>query len=161
MKTSLIVDTNVPIKANRIDTPQAELDCVLTCIDTLEAIREQNICLLDSEGLILEEYLKQKPHGIPRGPGDSFIVWAIDNQWNPDHCRIVEIHPIEDERRQFEEFPDDLELEKFDLSDRKFVAVVRASGDSPEIVNAADGDWKEFRIPLSRHGVFVRELCER
>jgi hypothetical protein len=61
---------------------------------------------------------------------------------------------------EFEAFPDDPDLAAFDLSDRKFVAVTRASAHSPEVLNAVDTDWWTFRAPLLRHGVRVEFLCE-
>jgi hypothetical protein len=47
----------------------------------------------------------------------------------------------------------------FDRSDRKFVAVARASAHGPMIVNAVDTDWWIYRVALQRHGVRVEFLC--
>ena len=61
--------------------------------------------------------------------------------------------------RGFEEFPGAPSLAGFDMDDRKFVAVALASGTGPEILNASDTDWWDFREPLERHGVRVNFLC--
>jgi hypothetical protein len=115
--------------------------------------------LLDEGGLILQEYLKQKPHGFPRGPGDAFLVWVCDNQANPAHIRGVPVTPLWDNPRGFAEFPDDAELTKFHQKDRKFVAVALASGVAPTILNATDTDWWPYREALARHNVHVQFIC--
>jgi hypothetical protein len=115
--------------------------------------------ILDDAFEILGEYLMQKPHGMPRGPGDAFLVWVNDNQGNPERCRIVTITALPGDPRRFVEFPDDLNLAKFDSSDRKFVAAVRATGDAGIVLNATDTDWWHFREALATHGVHVEFLC--
>jgi hypothetical protein len=115
--------------------------------------------LLDDAGLILDEYLKQKPHGFPQGPGDAFLVWVYDNQANSAHIRVVPVTLLDGDQRGFAEFPDDPELLAFDNDDRKFVAVAVASGDAPSILNATDTDWWIHRDALARHGVRITFLC--
>ncbi len=154
-----LVDTNVPLTANG-RAAHAGIACYQTCADTLIELQQNSVILLDSQGLILEEYLKQNPHGSPRGLGDQFLVWVFDNQSNPAHCRCVPITPLPDDSvRQFEEFPDDPNLIAFDQSDKKFVATAQASGVSPPILNATDTDWKQFEMPLAYHGISIKYLC--
>jgi hypothetical protein len=81
------------------------------------------------------------------------------NQANPDWCEQIHLTPIADTSRDFEEFPSDPELARFDRSDRKWVAVARASADDPVILNAVDSDWWEYRDRLARHGVRIDFLC--
>lgn len=158
MRAAIVMDTNVAVVANG-RTPQAGDRCVGTCIETLLTIRERYRVLLDGPGLILNEYrLNLSPSGQP-GPGDAFFKWLWDNQVNPEHCRQVLITQTGDDRRNFEEFPDDPDLADFDPSDRKFVAVALASKEQPPILNAADTDWWEHREALNRHGVEIRFLC--
>ena len=154
----VIVDTNVPLVANGA-AEQASIECQLACIAELSVVQRTKVCLLDSDGAILGQYLKQKPHGYPQGPGDAFLVWVYDNQANPDRCRIVSVTPIDDPIRLYEEFPDDVELIGFDRDEHKFVAVAIAHGDSPPILNASDTDWKIFEVPLRKHGIGVKFLC--
>ena len=115
--------------------------------------------MLDDLGLILDEYLKQKPHGFPQGPGDAFLVWVYDNQANPAHIRSVSITPLDDDPRGFAEFPDDADLIDFDADDRKFVAVALASDLAPMILNATDTDWWVHRKALARNSIRVKFLC--
>ena len=154
----VVVDTNVALAANG-DAKQADPQCVLRCLQELVATRNGRQVLLDDAGLILQEYLKQKPHGFPRGPGDAFLVWVYDNQANPVHIRVVPVTPLNGDPRGFAEFPDDAELMAFDQDDRKFVAVALASGNAPPILNATDTDWWIHRNALVRNGVRLKFLC--
>ena len=130
---SVVVDTNVALTANG-DAKHADLECVSRCLQELTTIRNGRQLLLDDAGLILQEYLKQKPYGFPRGPGDAFLVWVNDNQANPMHIRAIPVTPLRG-LRGFAEFPADADLTSFDEDDRKFVAVALASGDAPLILN--------------------------
>lgn len=159
MKTaSVVVDTNVALTANG-EAGQAGPQCVLRCLQELAATMNERRVLLDDAGLVLHEYLKQKPHGFPQGPGDAFLVWVYDNQSNPEHTRVVPVTPLNGDPQAFAEFPDDAELVGFDQDDRKFVAVALASGNSPLILNATDTDWWVYREALVRNGVRVEFLC--
>ena len=164
--TSVIVDTNVGLVANA--RSNADLACQGRCIERLLQITSEGTLLLDCHGLILHEYLKQKPYGFPREFGDLFFIWANDNQANTSMCRIVDVTPAggvpvdwvtHAHDPDLEEFPLDADLEMFDRQDRKFVAVSLASKEQPRILNAADSDWREFEAALTRVGVFVEFVC--
>ncbi len=155
-KTEVVIDTNVPVVANG-KAEQAAAGCEATCIKTLRQIRTDRRLLLDDKGLIIQEYRKRlSPSGQP-GPGDAFFKWLWENQANEQHCRFVTVTCHAD--RGFEEFPEDPSLGSFDLDDRKFVAVVLASGTSPNVLNASDTDWWHHRQALERHGIVVVFLC--
>ena len=113
--------------------------------------------MLDSDGLILDEYQKILNFSGHPGAGDSFFKWLFFNQANPEHCRKVAITPHTD--RGFEEFPDDPVLANFDRDDRKFVAVALAIKTTPPILNASDTDWWNHLNALKRHGIEVSFLC--
>jgi len=166
--TSVIVDTNVGLVAN--SQSNADPKCQRKCIERLLQITTEGTLLLDSLGLILHEYLKQKPHGFPQGPGDLFFVWANDNQANPSLCRIIDVTATDESivdwqvhshDPDLEEFPLNEDLEGFDRQDRKFVAVSIASKEQPTIINAADSDWHEFEAALRNVGVVVDFICPR
>jgi len=158
MKKPVIVDTNVPVVANG-HTAQASIECQQACLTELLEVQKAELCLLDSAGAILDEYLSQKPHGFPQGPGDLFFIWVYDNQANPSRCARVKVTPLLNDRRMFAEFPDDPKLAGFDPADKKFVAVALASNFMPPILNAVDSDWREFKTLLATHNVWVRNLC--
>ena len=152
----VVVDTNVPITAN-FKADQAGPDCEAACIQALRQVQGECRTLLDDKWLIIEEYRKSLSHSGQPGLGDAFFKWLWENQANPQHCRTVPIN-VHDNRR-FTEFPEDPRLSSFDLSDRKFVAVVRASGTRPELLNATDTDWWDDRLALKENGVNVVFLC--
>ncbi len=157
MKAIVIVDTNVPITANG-DAEQASPACQLACITALRTIQAQRRISVDQTGLILQEYRRHlSPNGQP-GLGDAFFKWLWNNQANPQVCVPVQITPTAD-GRDFAEFPDDPALERFDRSDRKFIAVARAHPAPPPIFNAADTDWLHYQDALAAHGVRVENVC--
>ena len=154
---AVVVDTNVPVVANGMADHVSE-DCVIHCVERLEQIRKKDVLLLDDEMRILKEYYQYlSPSGQP-GFGDMWMKWVWLNQANPRYCRIIPITELH-EKPYFSEFPNDDALEGFDPSDRKFVAVAKASGLRPPILNAADTDWWDYREPLHKHGVNIEFLC--
>ena len=155
-KTEIVMDTNVAVVANG-KTEQASPCCIRECIDRLSHIMDECCLLLDDRHLILGEYERNlDPSGQP-GLGDVFYKWLFYNQANPEHCRKIPLKTHAD--REFEEFPDDPNLESFDRDDRKFVAVALASGTAPKVLNASDRDWWRYRQALRQHGVEVVFLC--
>ncbi|MCW3052726.1 MAG: hypothetical protein JWN14_1896 [Chthonomonadales bacterium] len=157
MNKAAVIDTNVTIVANN-GHPAAGLDCVGACIDALMQARRNGV-LMDASYLIFDEYRRHLSHSGQPGFGDAFFKWLWDNHGNPEHCRLIAITPMESDRTNFEEFPKDADLAAFDRSDRKFVAVALASGESPSILNATDTDWWIHRKTLERHQVNVQFLC--
>ena len=155
--TALVVDTNVPIVANG-RSPQTGPACVLACIDALNDLRLHYRIVLDNLGRILEEYRKNLSARGQPGVGDAFFKWVWQNQANAAHCEMVEVHP-RGNGEDYEEFPDDPELARFDRSDRKFVAVALASQLNPSVLNATDTDWWHHRKCLEKHGVRIVFLC--
>lgn len=153
----VVCDTNVAVAANG-DAPQAGDRCRLACIEQIEAIMRHGTLALDEHGMILGEYVKQRPFGWPRSVGDLFIIWAVTNQANPRACRMVPVTPL-DGPRGFAEFPDDDDLVGFDADDRVFVATSIASGQRAPILNATDTDYRDYCEPLERHGVEVSFVC--
>jgi hypothetical protein len=153
-----VVDTNVAVVANGRDT-HAGAGCQLECVRRLRELVQHGVVVLDQLGLILGEYRKHlRPAGQP-GVGDAFLRHLFDHRYNPRKCELVEITRIPDDKRSFDEFPNDEALAKFDPDDRKFVATARASVRDAVILNATDSDWSNFEEPLARHGVVVHQLC--
>ncbi|MFZ1466532.1 MAG: hypothetical protein WAV60_21025, partial [Anaerolineae bacterium] len=133
----VIVDTNVPIAANKMSS-QATPGCIETCIRELKEIERRHTLVLDDGWRILREYQRHlKSSGQP-GVGDRFLKWALINRHNPQRCEQVHITAslASEEDQEFAEFPQDLRLAGFDRSDRKFVAVALAHPERPPILNA-------------------------
>jgi hypothetical protein len=91
--------------------------------------------------------------------GDAFLKWLYQNAGNAQHVEVV--HIDSHEGRTYQQFPDDAELENFDASDRKFVAVCVARLGKPPILQATDSKWIYWCDALRRHAVQVRFLCQR
>ena len=120
-------------------------------------VRNAHRVMLDDQRDILDEYLRNlSPSGQP-GPGDAFFKWLWENQANESHCVTVAV--ANDPVRGYREFPEDPALTDFDQDDRKFVAVARAAGTEPPILNASDTDWWHHREALRDCGVRVEFLC--
>lgn len=156
----VIVDTNVAVVANERNTA-ADPECVLTCINHLQAIQKQHILVLDDQWRIIREYMAElRSEGQP-GVGDAFLKWVLTNQKNPNRCTFVHITPVSgsEDENDFVEFPDDVRLAKFDRADRKFVAVARSHPEHPPIYNATDTDWIPVSSVLLEYDVMVEFLC--
>jgi hypothetical protein len=153
-----VVDTNVMFFANG-RSPEAGDGCVMRCVEALaEFAVERRSVLIDDRGLILEEYRRNLSMSGRPGQGDQFFKWLWDRQWNPAHCRRIAIAFHAD--RGFNEFPTDEALARFDPADRKFVAVVVASGESAPILAASDQrSWGQYREALKKHSVQVEFVC--
>jgi hypothetical protein len=154
---AVVVDTNVPIVANGAAN-HATPDCVLRCVDRLQMVVKKEKVLLDDGMYILHEYMGNLAMSGQPGMGDSFMKWVWLNQANPKHCEIIPVTPL-DKKPYFREFPNDDDLDRFDISDRKFVAVAKASGLDPPILSATDTDWWNFKKPLHQHGVKIEFIC--
>jgi hypothetical protein len=154
---AVVVDTNVCIVANGVDT-HASLSCVRACIDALEDARNR-LVVIDDGYLIIQEYQRYLSFSGQPNVGDAFFKWLWDNHCNDQHCRRVRLTPLDDQKRAFEEFPDDSALEGFDRSDQKFVAVALASGLHPDVLDASDTDWWHAKDALAAHGVRITFLC--
>lgn len=150
-----VVDTNVAIVANNRE-PNASPSCVLACVAALRGLVDAGMLVIDDGDAILSEYRRYlSPSGQP-GVGDEFMRWIFNHLYNPSRCERVRITPV---NGSFSEFPDDPDLNKFDRSDRKFVAVALASTLHPSIVNAVDSDYALFGKAFAKHGVSIRHLC--
>ena len=156
MKRPVIVDTNVILVANRQHEAVSEA-CVAACAARLQSIMARGRVAIDDGYRILAEYQnKTQPH-LGKRAGDAFVKWLLRNNFNPERCDQVTLE--EHAGRGFESFPEDARLDRFDLSERKFVAVAAAHPQSPPILQAADSKWLGWAPALKEHHVVVDFLC--
>jgi len=154
---AVVVDTNVPIVAN--GDSHASRECVASCARRLYSAAQHGEVVVDSDRRIIREYIRHlSPTGEP-GPGDRFLKWLLRNEWNATRCAQVAITPRGDSVEDYEEFPQDEALARFDPADRKFVAVARAHPEHPPILEATDPDFWFARDVLEQYGVSVEFLC--
>jgi hypothetical protein len=155
-----LVDTNVPITANKainpLTIPDELIGCVQACIHAIEHVVTKGGLVLDSGDEIYDEYRRHlKMQGQP-GVGDLFFKWVHDNRWKfPKEDRVG----ITKKGDTYEEFPKNSELSTFDPSDRKFIAVANAHPKKPPILQATDSKWWGYKATLASIGIRVRFLC--
>lgn len=155
--SGFVVDTNVAVVANG-RTLQAGPACVTACVAALRAARD-GIVVLDDGRRIIREYMNNLSLSGQPGAGDLFMKWVFDNQAVEDRYELVPLTQQSGDPDDFAEFPADIALKNFDRSDRKFVAVALGSNNAPEVLNAVDSDWWDFRHALSKYGIQIAFLC--
>jgi len=152
-----VIDTNVLIVANNRESPQASYECIISCIKWLQSFEKSGILVIDNNWLIIKEYQNKVNSSGQPGVGDAFLKWILLNRSNPHRCEKVQITQIAE--YEFKEFPKSESLQKFDPSDRKFVAVALTHPQRPAIANAVDFGWNIHKDPLSEHGIEIEFLC--
>ena len=85
--------------------------------------------------------------------GDMFFKHVFNFQYHEDRVRRIAITPSADDRRGFEELPEN----RLDRSDRKFLAVAVVA--NAVVLNATDSDWREHEALIETLGVEVDQLC--
>lgn len=152
-----VVDTNVPIAANRANG--IDRQCANSCTKALLKIKQAGKLIVDNEGEIFDEYRRHLSLSGQPGTGDAFIRWAYNNRGRKDLVVEVEITPSSDGSGSYNEFPSSNDLSEFDRSDRKFVAVALKHGQGSRILNATDSDWWHYRDALARFRVEIEFIC--
>lgn len=160
MPKKCLVDTNVPRTANLATSPDTDadvsLDCVMACIEAIEHVIRKRGLVMDAGDEIYDEYRRQLSMKGQPGVGDGFMKWVHDNRWIlPDADRVT----ISKNGESYNEFPVHDGLEKFDISDRKFVAVSNAHPAKPPILQATDSKWWGWKEALCDVGIDVKFLC--
>ena len=155
-----VVDTNVPKTANLAispdQQPEALAACVLACVEAREHVIKKRGLIIDAGDEIFDEYRRQLDMCGQPGVGDHFIKWAHDNRWGLPDCQRVKITKS---GGSYREFPRRAELDDFDSSDRKFIAVANAHPDKPPVLQATDSKWWGWKDVLQNAGVRVHFLC--
>ena len=147
-----VVDTNVAVVANGRDT-HVDITCRMSCVRKIVSLMQGGVVVLDDMGLIMNEYRNQLNFRGAPGVGDSFFKYLFDSQYGDDRVLRAAVTCCSDERRGFEELPEN----DLDPSDRKFLAVAVVAG--ALIVNATDSDWNEQREFTDSLGVEIEQLC--
>lgn len=155
-----LMDTNVPKTANLATQPDPDSNvsnaCVLACIEAVEHVIKKRGLIIDAGNEIFDEYQQQLSMKGQPGVGDRFMKWVHDNRWSlPDSQRVT----ITRNGDSYDEFPTHDELNNFDRSDRKFVAVANTHKDKPPILQATDSKWWGWKDGLAEIGIAVQFLC--
>ena len=127
--------------------------CQLTCVERLKSVAAGAVFAIDDRNSILGKYRKHLNFsGIP-GVGDAIFKHVFDCQLQEDRVRRVAVTPSEDDRRGFEELPENT----FDRSDRAFLAVAVVA--KAVVLNVTDSNWDVHEALMNRLGVKVSQLC--
>lgn len=151
MPEKLVIDTNVAISANGVNT-HASWACQLACIELLQNCKKLHLAI-DKTGLIMDEYQRHLSYAGQPGVGDMFFKYLHDNQYSTHNILMVNITPSDDDRKGFAELPDN----HLDMSDRKFLATAVVA--KATLVNATDSDWAEQSGLLEALGIAIKQLC--
>ena len=149
---AFVVDTNVAVVADGHRT-HADLQCQAFCVARLGSVVANEVVAIDDKGAILREYKKHLNFSGMPGVGDMFFKHVFNYQYREDRVRRIAITPSADDRRGFEELPDNT----LDRADRKFLAVAFVA--SAVVLNATDSDWLEHKALTETLGVQVKQLC--
>lgn len=152
-----VIDTNVIAVANKHHDGVCSA-CVEKCVRQLLELQRSGQVAIDSDWEILREYSSYANANQQKEVGDAFLKWLLVNKANTSRCQQIRL--TAHAARGFESFPDDVRLEEFDRSDRKFVAVSAAHADRPPILQATDSKWLNWTDALRDHGVEVELMCE-
>jgi hypothetical protein len=152
-----VVDTNVILIANMAH-PEVSPECVIACVNGLNALMKSGVLVLDDDYRIFREYLNKTTPHKGKGVGDMFVRWALRHQGQENHVQQVALTEYEKDR--FEEFPDPILEPLFDAPDRKFAAVSHNHPDHPPIWQATDCKWLDWWPALDACGIKVEFLCE-
>ncbi|WP_166224867.1 hypothetical protein [Pseudomonas atagonensis] len=150
-----VIDTNVLLVANGSHDDVSEA-CRTECINQLRA-QQKSVTVIDDKGRILREYQNKTQPNQPKGVGDVFLKWLLQNQRNTKYVHQVTI--TEGDDNSFLEFPCEALQAVFDPPDRKFAAVANAHPNKPVIWQAADCKWLDWWEALDRTGIKVKFLC--
>ena len=154
--TPVVIDTNVLLVANGTHD-EVSLKCRETCVNALLARQRSGMVVIDDGYRILGEYGNRTYPNQPKGVGDAFLKWLLQNHSNA--TRVCRVPITETGQDRFVEFPDPLLEERFDPPDRKFAAVANAHPDKPPIWQGADSKWLDWWPQLAAQGISVHFLC--
>lgn len=152
-----ILDTNVPVKAScsTVDYNEEELELIEECIDFIHKFinDSESKLVLDVDWEILNEYRRNIKK---TAMGKEFLKWVNTYVGQADF--IKDIIKLEKLGCDYLAFPNDPDLEGFDLADRKFIALAMSHEEKPPIIQAADGKWLEYVKTLEEYGIHIEFL---
>lgn len=151
-----VIDTNVLLVANGSHAG-ASPGCQEECVKRLLAQQREGVTVIDDGYRILHEYQNKTSPNQPKGVGDAFLKWLLQNQGNA--ARVHRITITETAKDMYAEFSDTALQPQFDASDRKFAAVANAHPSKPPVWQAADSKWWGWAPALKTKGVEVDFLC--
>jgi hypothetical protein len=159
MKKVFVVDTNVFIVAS-----QENHDLTDCCYEFLNQLLEKR------HNILIDDFFDQNSNKFISDIAAEYsnnlssqdvAFWILREIYSYEPNGIIKRVKVRKDKnnKYYIDFPKDSNLEGFDKSDRKFVAVAIASNKNPEILNAVDSDWKDFEAALKKY-VKLKFLCK-
>jgi hypothetical protein len=152
----VVIDTNVLLIANG-SHQDVSPQCRVECVARLLARQKSGVVVIDDAYRILKEYQHKTKPNQPKGVGNIFLKWLLQNAANGERVHRVAI--TETAPDEFSEFPDPVLQPLFDAPDRKFAAVANAHPDKPPVWQGADCKRLNWWPQLDAQGVKVEFLC--
>ena len=156
--SKIILDTNVPVKASIAPNlcPEYELGMQKKCMEYIGQLANgsDKKLVLDADYEILKEY--QNNVCKSSNMGKIFFRWLYNyfSQIQPEDFVKLKRNNC----GQYIDFPYDDQTEKFDESDKKFIALANAHAEKPPIIEAADGKWLGYETAFSKYGIKIEFL---
>lgn len=164
IKTSkYIIDTNVPCMAGKSDPTilsKEESRCAQICATFINSFihNEDSKLVLDQGYEIVKEYRNNITNNNQPTLANYFLDWVYQYL-----SRIL----IEDfifldktDNNEYVDYPKHQELSKFDISDRKFIALANAHYEHPPIVQGTESKWWMLREIFETCGIHILFLDE-
>lgn len=151
-----MIDTNVLVVAEGVNDHAPDA-CRAACVSLARNIQQGLVVALDSEGHILDEYIKRLRPSKTSGIGVKLVVALQYRHRDETVCRKVDVTPIDDPAGSYEEVPSG--LRDFDIDDQVFIAVAAAESSCPQIFTAIDGEWWDRKQDFVDCGLDVQFLC--
>lgn len=153
---AVVIDTNVLLVANGRHGEVSD-ECRMACISELLKCQQSGIVVIDDSYSILSEYQNKTSPNSPKGPGDVFLKWLLQNQNN--RKRVHQVPIAASNHIDSSVLPELSALQGFDPSDHKFVQVALSHPRRPPIWQASDSKWLAWWQKLGICGVAVVFLC--
>lgn len=167
-----IVDTNVFLGAlpNHSNLKADQNLCTKKCLEIVELITSGHIKKIvvdinndSGRSEILNEYFRNLSRFNEQGIAGKILQFLEDN--NKIEYRTLASHSD----HNYDEFPQDERLSKFDSSDKKFVAVSLADTPHYPIIQSMDGKWWRWATTLKDHDVLIlftnpdyaKKMCQK
>ncbi len=158
MNSKIIMDTNVAAKAAALqkDCRLEEMKMQRKCAEFIGEFvnNPSSQLILDMNYEIVHEYRKRIPHETDLGR----IFWRWFNTYVGKIPFENMVRLEKDSDGNYVSFPLEERTEKFDRSDRKFIALSIAHSEHPPVVEASDGKWYGFRDVFAEYGVHIEFL---
>ena len=155
----VIVDTNVPLRAADFH-PKDEFDlkCSQACLSYIKSLMaSDDVVAVDTGWEIINEYKRNIDTYAEDNVASEFLMWIMRGLLTN---KVAQYQITKTDYNSYAEFPTSPDLEKFDRSDRKFVALAKADPNNPSIYNGSDTDWWDYKEALAREGIHIVFLCE-